>query len=119
MLFRKFNLLLMTICDLCEKHVRTTTHQSLWLTNFAKDYLKKLSLDQLDTLYKIADEGMMVCKDCKRLCELGDRDCTIVNLANRNAYGNRITADDRVKKAIEAEYMIRINRQKVLKAVKR
>lgn len=103
----------MGICDVCMSHSSRRNfvegNKYLSLVNLTASQLKSMTLDELNNVYSIAKTGAMVCSDCKKLCSLGDSDCTSQHLKNQKAYSFRIDEDRRAMKQIISELDRRIN----------
>lgn len=103
----------MTICDHCREHVSrrnmvkgdNVTH----LVNIPKSTLKQESLDTLASIFRMAQEGTMVCGDCIKLCNMKDDSCKDGDYHALNVYKNRMASDKATMKDILEEMDRRIN----------
>src|SRR5581483_9084838 len=108
----------MTICDACLQHVKEKQvirgNDYLFLTGLTSEMLKQLSDDDLQYIKQRANEGVMVCNDCKYLCQINDSGCTSNHKQNMKAYNFRIDQDKATVQKVNEELQRRKNIANVL-----
>lgn len=103
----------MTICDACRAHVarRNKANGILHLINLPQSVLRSMTVDQLQEVRSIAQNGAMLCSDCVKLCRRRSAECP-ANLRPQkiqNAIRWRRIEDLRVVRAVNAELTRRKN----------
>lgn len=100
----------MGLCQVCKTHVMKRFREKMPLINLTRENLKSMTTDQLERLLTYVKQGVMVCKDCRHLCHIGDEECTPVDkerFKQGRAYNFRMMEDERTIEKITTELKYR------------
>jgi len=109
----------MVLCDSCLQHVKTRFQTDATpLINFSQSIIKQLTDSQIQRLIGIAENGIMVCKECMNLCVKEHPECDIHHRKNSKIYRHRMVEDNRAITSLKNELQRRKNVRGVLAQVK-
>ena len=99
----------MSLCQSCLEHLKTRNIYNkqertvLYLVNIPQNILMQMSYDQLQKVKSMAEQGIMLCRDCLQICRIHHECPQFLSKQFVDTYIFRGREDQRVIQAIQSE----------------